>query len=484
MSSIRNYGVMPLFLLLLSIGLWPLTGNATDAKDEFRVVVTIKPLHSILSGLMVGVGEPELLIDDSRLPHQFIPSAEQRQSMQQADLLFWVGPELEASLAESIEQLGSSTEVIELLSHSGLKVLPSRHQQQQRDPHFWLDNRNLMIMLDDLTLLLQQMDTKRTHLYERNRQTVLARLARIDREYEYGYRGMKAGLGIQYHDTLQYFEQAYALKVLDHLSGSPTQPADAKGLLRLRERITSGEAVCLLSERGFPNKHLALLTQESDINHGVLNSFGIGLSPGPDLYFELMAHNTDEIKRCLNADMVQAKEARSAAQQDMLVAAEGIGKGTFLLTDHLGRLVSNESMLGKFAIVYFGYTYCPDICPTSLQILFQALNELGDKAARFQPYFITIDPQRDTVAVMKNYVEYFDERLIGVTGSQAMIERVAGQFKARYERVEEASDDPDLYLMDHTASLYLLDPSGRFINKFAHGISPLELAAKLNELIE
>ncbi|MCG7915525.1 MAG: SCO family protein [Candidatus Thiodiazotropha weberae] len=481
MSNNRKYG---LILLMLSAWLWPLVSNGTEAEGEFRVVVTIKPLHSILSGLMLGIGEPELLIDDSQLPHQFTPSPEQWQRMQQADLLFWVGSELESSLVKSIEELGKDTEVIELLSHSGLKVLPSRHQQQQRDPHFWLDNRNLMIMLDDLTLILQQMDTKRTHLYERNRQTVLARLARIDREYEYGYRGMKAGLGIQYHDTLQYFEQAYALKVLDHLSGSPTQQTDARGLLRIRERIASGEAVCLLSERGFPTQHLALLTQETDINHGVLNSFGIGLSPGPDLYFELMAHNTDEIKRCLNADMVQARKARSAAQQDKLVAAEGIGKGTFLLTDHLGRLVSNETMLGKFAIVYFGYTYCPDICPTSLQIMFQALNELGDKATQFQPYFITIDPQRDSVAVMKKYVEYYDERLIGVTGSEAMIERVAGQFKARFERVDEASDDPDLYLMDHTASLYLLDPSGRFINKFAHGISPQVLASKLDRLLE
>ncbi|MCG8054705.1 MAG: SCO family protein [Candidatus Thiodiazotropha endolucinida] len=484
MSNIRKQGLIPLILLMLSLWMWPLAGNGAEADNEFRVVVTIKPLHSILSGLMQGIGEPELLIGDGRLPHQFTPSAEQWQRMQQADLLFWIGPELEASLAESIGQLSNNTEVIELLSHAGLKVLPSRHQRQKRDPHFWLDNRNLMIMLDDLTLLLQQMDTKRTHLYERNRQTVLARLARIDREYEYGYRGMKAGLGIQYHDTLQYFEQAYALKVLDHLSGSPLQQADARGLLRLRERIASGEAVCLLSERGFPTQHLSLLTQESEVNHGVLNSFGIGLSPGPDLYFQLMAHNTDEIKRCLNADMVQAGKARSAAQQDRLVAAEGIGKGTFLLTDHLGRLVTDETMLGKFAIVYFGYTYCPDICPTSLQIVFQALNELGDKAARFQPFFITIDPQRDSVAVMKKYVEYYDERLIGVTGSEAMIERVAAQFKARFERVDEASDDPDLYLMDHTASLYLLDPSGRFINKFAHGISPQELAAKLDQLLE
>ena len=482
MSSISKCCPGFLFFILLSTGLWPLMSSAGEEQGGFRVVVTIKPVHSIVAGLMAGAGEPELLIDDTRLPHEFTPSPEQQQRLAQADLLFWVGPELETALVDTIDRLDSGTEAIELLSHSGLKVLPSRHHPQQRDPYFWLDNRNLMIILDDMARLLQQMDAKRAHLYERNRKTVLERLARIDREYEYGYRGMKAGLGVQYHDTLQYFEQAYALKILDRVAGSPAQPPSAAGLLRVRERIVSGEAVCLLSEQGFPNEHLSLLTQDSGVNLGVLKTLGVGLKAGPDLYFELMDHNTDEIKRCLNADMELAGMARLEAQKQDTPVVDKIGRGPFMLTDHLGRLVSNETMRGKYAIVYFGYTYCPDICPTSLQILFQALNELGDEADRFQPYFITIDPQRDSVAVMKNYVEYFDERLIGVTGSQAMIDRVAEQFKARYEKVVEDSNEPDLYLMDHTASLYLLDPQGRFITKFAHGIAPDELARRLSDL--
>ncbi|MCG8044596.1 MAG: SCO family protein [Candidatus Thiodiazotropha endolucinida] len=141
-------------------------------------------------------------------------------------------------------------------------------------------------------------------------------------------------------------------------------------------------------------------------------------------------------------------------------------------------------MKGKYQIVYFGYTFCPDICPTSLQILFQALDILGEGSELFQPYFITIDPDRDTIAVMRNYVQYYDERLIGVTGSVEMIERVASQFKARYEKVvEEDTTDPSMYLMDHTASLYLLDPEGRFLTKYAHGIAPEDLAQQLRMLL-
>lgn len=474
-------GALPLFLLVAVLG-W-LSFQPVRAQAALHVVVSIKPMHSILAGLMEGTEGPELLIGNDQSPYDFKPSQADRQTMANADLLLWVGPELETGLADVIAGLDARVKVIELLTHRGLKILPSRSRPNQRDAYFWLDNRNVMIILDDMTRLLQDADPLRAHLYERNRHKILTRLARIDREYEYGYRGMKAGLGVQYHDTLQYFEQAYALKILDHVAASTGQSVRAVDLLRVRERIASGEAVCLLTEKGLPADDVQLLLEGTKANHGELNSLGFGLKPGPDLYFAIMDHNTDAIKRCLNADMQAAAGARSKAEQESPVALEGIGSGQFLLTDQLGHLVSRETMLGKYQIVYFGYTYCPDICPTSLQVMLQALDLLGEKAAMFQPYFITIDPERDTVEVMRNYVSYYDDRLIGLTGSREMIDRVAAQFKARYEKVIDDKSDPSLYLMDHTASLYLLDPQGRFLTKFAHGIEPEALARELLDLL-
>ncbi len=471
--------------LALALLLWGLPLSSLMAREEgLRVVVDIKPLHSILAGLMQGADAPVLLIDDDQSPYRFVPDESQRQAMAQADLLFWVGPELEPGLAKPLASLGPRVNVIEILANENIKILPSRGEPGARDPFFWLDNRNVMILLDDITRLLQDADPKRAHVYERNRHAVLTKLARIDREYEYGYRGMKAGLGVQYYDTLQYFEQAYALKILDHASESPARPVDASSLLRVRERLVAGEAVCLLTERGLPTDNLTLLMQGTRANHGTLNSLGVGLAPGPDLYFEMMDYNTDEIKRCLNADMQDAEAARKSAMEDDAPVVDGLGAGDFFLTDHLGRLVSKETMRGKYQILYFGYTYCPDICPTSLQVLSQALHLLGDEADRFQPYFITIDPERDTVAVMRNYVQYYDGRLIGLTGRPEMIDRIARLYKARYEKVIEDNKDPSLYLMDHTASLYLLDPEGRFITKFAHGISPEDLAQELKQHLE
>ncbi len=101
-----------------------------------------------------------------------------------------------------------------------------------------------------------------------------------------------------------------------------------------------------------------------------------------------------------------------------------------------------------------------------------------------QPYFITIDPERDTVAKMRSYVEYFNERLIGLVGSKAMTEKLAKQYRVRYETVVEEGGDPELYLMDHTASVYLIGPDGQFITKFAHGITPQAMAERLREYLQ
>ncbi|MEW8070168.1 MAG: SCO family protein [Candidatus Thiodiazotropha endolucinida] len=479
MSSHQSRLSFVLTLLVLGLFITP----ASQGADSLRVIASIKPIHSIIAGLMEDVKAPELLIDD-QVPYTYIPTGDQQASMRSADILFWVGAELEPRLAEIIEALPPQVKVIELLSHQGMKILPARSDPDRRDPFFWLDNRNLLIIIDDIARLLQDVDPLRTHLYERNRRNILSRLSRIDREYEYGYRGMKAGLGIQYFDTLQYFEQAYALTIIDHVASMPDKEIDAAALLKVRKKIVDGEVTCLLSESGFPAMHSELLTIKSSVNHGELNSLGFGMQAGPSLYFEIMERNTNVIKRCLNADMPSAATATVSAMPEHAVSIEGIGSGQYLLTDHMGKLVTKESMKGKYQIVYFGYTFCPDICPTSLQILFQALDLLGERSELFQPYFITIDPERDTIAVMRNYVQYYDERLIGVTGSGEMIERVASQFKARYEKVvEEETTDPSIYLMDHTASLYILDPEGRFLTKFAHGISPQDLAQQLQLLL-
>ncbi|KRT60037.1 protein SCO1/2 [endosymbiont of Ridgeia piscesae] len=472
-------GFRPSFLPQLLMAFCLLFNSAAAlSESSFRVIATIKPIHSLLAALMNGADSPELLISGEQSPYGFELSKAQAERLRQADILVWVGPELEASLAKTIQALPSDVRVIELLSSDVLKILPMRADHSQRDPFFWLDDRNAILLVEEFARLLSEADPKRSHIYAKNRRKLQKELARIDREYEYGYRGLKAGLGLQYYDTLQYFEQAYALTVLEHVAASPRHNTDAHALLKVRQRIADGEAVCLLTEAGMQAEHLALLTEGQTINVGQLDSLGIHLEPGPDLYVRMMDHNTDTIKRCLNADVAEAARARDVAKSEEAPAAVHIG-GRFILTDHLGRLFTQEDFLGSYSLLYFGYTYCPDVCPTSLQVLSLALDMLGDRADGIKPYFITIDPERDTVKVMRNYVEYFNPRLVGLTGSKEMIERVAQEFKVKYEKVTEDAPSPELYLMDHSASLYLMGPDGRFITKFAHGITPKDLVKEL-----
>jgi protein SCO1/2 len=461
---------MKRLLLLLLL----LPGLVLAEQSSFNVVVSIKPVHSILAALMQGGDAPQLLLAGEASPFDYQLDAAQREQVAKADLLIWTGPELEPFLAEPVAGLGERTQVVELLSHPALKVLPRRWQESQRDPFFWMDSRNILILADELARLLMRIDPNRSHLYLRNRNELHDRLSVIDRRFEYGYRGMTQGVALLYHDSLQYFAQAYAMRLGAILSPLPSEPVATEKLLKARSSLQQGEFSCLLTERGMPAPQLSLLTEGIQVNVGELDTLGAQFEPGPDFYRQLMDYNTDVIRNCLGTKTSHALPA----EEDLPPSVNGLG-GNFLLTDHNGNLVTEQALLGSYHLIYFGYTYCPDVCPTSLQTLNLALNLLGDEAGRFVPWLITVDPERDKVEVMREYVKYFNERMVGLTGTTAMIERVAEAYRVRYEKVMEEGGDPELYTMDHTASLFLIGPDGRFITKFAYGITAKALAERL-----
>lgn len=156
--------------------------------------------------------------------------------------------------------------------------------------------------------------------------------------------------------------------------------------------------------------------------------------------------------------------------------------GPFIMKDHTGRVVTNTDYIGRYQLVYFGYTFCPDICPTGLQTISDALDLLGEDGENVVPIFITVDPERDTVKVMADYVANFHPRLVGLTGTSAMVDGVAKKYKIRFEKVVEPGREPDEYIMDHTASVLFMGTEGQFLAKFAHGISPEDMAKRIREL--
>jgi protein SCO1/2 len=157
--------------------------------------------------------------------------------------------------------------------------------------------------------------------------------------------------------------------------------------------------------------------------------------------------------------------------------------GRFMLMDHYGEMVTDRDFGDRYQLIYFGYTFCPDVCPSALMVITQVLKLLGNDAARIQPLFISVDPERDTPQVLREYVSYFHPSIVGLTGSPELLARTAANFRVSYEKVEVPGMPPDQYQMDHSAGVFLLAPNGRLLVKFAHGMLAKDMAARIKDFL-
>ena len=162
-----------------------------------------------------------------------------------------------------------------------------------------------------------------------------------------------------------------------------------------------------------------------------------------------------------------------------VTAPAAIG-GPFQLTDQTGQTVTDKSLLGRPSLIFFGFTHCPDVCPTSLFEMSQVLQAMGKDAGRVNAYFISIDPERDTVAAMKDYLSSFDPHLKGLTGDPAAIAKVAAEYRVYTKKVPLKDGD---YTMDHTALVYLMDRDGHFVAPFDLKQTPEKAAAELKRYL-
>jgi cytochrome oxidase Cu insertion factor (SCO1/SenC/PrrC family) len=149
--------------------------------------------------------------------------------------------------------------------------------------------------------------------------------------------------------------------------------------------------------------------------------------------------------------------------------------GPFQMIDQDGKPVSDRDLLGRHALLFFGYTYCPDVCPTELQIITASLQLMGDSASSIRPVFVSIDPARDTPKALKDYLSNFDPRFLGLTGTDAQVAAMATAYRVYYAKVENRQA-PQSYLMDHSSIIYLMAPDGRFLKHFPYTTDAAALA--------
>jgi cytochrome oxidase Cu insertion factor (SCO1/SenC/PrrC family) len=163
-------------------------------------------------------------------------------------------------------------------------------------------------------------------------------------------------------------------------------------------------------------------------------------------------------------------------------AGRALVGGPFTLTDHTGKRVTEADFRGKFMLVFFGFTFCPDVCPSGLQVISAALDKLGPRAERVVPIFVTIDPERDTPEQMAMYVKSFHPRLIGLTGTPAEIEAITKAYRVYAKKVPDPKSSAG-YTMDHSSIIYVIGPDGAYRTHFTHATSVDALTEGLSKML-
>ncbi len=174
-------------------------------------------------------------------------------------------------------------------------------------------------------------------------------------------------------------------------------------------------------------------------------------------------------------------EAISRSPDDKDVKEKSEIYGSFSLVDHNGQEVAQDNYVGSYKLIFFGFTFCPAICPTELQKMNIIMNELGELSEKITPIFISIDPDRDTPEVMKEYVEQFNPRLVGLTGTQEQINAVKKSFKVYAKKVE--NDMMDYYMMDHSSFLYFMDKDNNLLAMYPAKDTAVKIAENIKKSI-
>jgi protein SCO1/2 len=157
--------------------------------------------------------------------------------------------------------------------------------------------------------------------------------------------------------------------------------------------------------------------------------------------------------------------------------------GRFILRSHTGKVLTDQDFKGQFLLISFGYTTCPDVCPTTLVKLAEVDQQLGDLAKNVQVLFISVDPDRDTPDVLENYVTSFDPAFIGLSGSKASIDSVTKKYRVKYAFVDRDFEDDQDYSVDHTASVFFMGPEGEYIGRFSYPTPADEIARRVRGTI-
>ena len=306
----KNIKKLPFILSILSL----LTIFA-PANADVKVVTSIKPIHSLASYLMEGVGKPDLIVDGYASPHGFALKPSHAKMLQNADLIFWVGEDLESFLEKPLKSIAKKAEKIELMEIKGLNKLKFRernifdehddhddhdghegHHHGEFDPHIWLDPVNAKVILKEMAEHLIENDSKNEATYKSNLKKALNDIDKLTADVKAELN--KSVASIVFHDAYQYFEERFGVNILGAFTVNTDVMPGAEQLAEIREIIEHDKVACVFSEPQFNPDIIKAVAKDMNIKTGVVDPLGATLNPGKDLYFDLIKNMSASFKNC------------------------------------------------------------------------------------------------------------------------------------------------------------------------------------------
>ena len=337
--------------LLLASAFMTVVSGAAFAAEREGVVVSIKPLHSLVSAVMQGVGEPKLIVQGAGSEHSYNLKPSDAKAIEGAKVIFWAGPSMETFLDKPIDTLGEGAKVVALGETDGLTKLKFReggpfeahdhgheghdhgaeahshdghdhkhddghdhkhahadasgeaghdHHHGEFDLHFWLDPQNGKVLVGSIAKVLSESDPEHTAQYEKNAADYADKLDALNKDIETELQPVKDKPFIVFHDAYQYFENRFGVKAAGSITVSPERAPGAGRIKDIHEKIKSLGAVCVFSEPQFEPKLVNTVIDGTDAKTGVLDPLGAELKDGPDLYPQLIRNLADSLKNCLS----------------------------------------------------------------------------------------------------------------------------------------------------------------------------------------
>lgn len=285
-----------------------------------KVVATIAPIHSLVASVMDGAGAPTLLLRANTSPHSYQLRPSDARSLSAAELIFWVGPELEMFLKSPLNNLAPNAKKVALVNTPNLTLLPARtggvwsHDENHGDehdvhdahnhlvdPHIWLSPNNARHIVNYLAQVLAEIDPSHAELFNANAKKLSQNLAALN---DYGHNrigSLNKTPFLVFHDGFRYFEDAFQLNAVGAIVTHPSRRPSGQRIKQLRTRISDSKVHCALHEPQFSNDILNVVIENHDVRLGRIDPIGIDFTPGPTLYVDLMRQNIDAIAACLES---------------------------------------------------------------------------------------------------------------------------------------------------------------------------------------